>query len=144
MKGFSKMVALAGMVVIALGVACAKPKPITPSKPVPPGAVAFQFTAKVQGPLDLTIDGVRIPVQQVPGKKCKFLTISGLPLGRHHIVILSALDAFGPDQIDVDLTPAKGEFQVLFAQQFKSVLYGKPEPTPAAEGMPGVVARLEP
>ena len=142
--GLTKRVALAGMVVIALGMACAKPKAITPAKPVPAGTVQFQFTAKVEGPLDLTIDGVRIPVQQVPGKKCKFLTISGLPLGRHHIVILSALDAFGPDQVDVELTPAKGEFQVLFSQVFKSVLYGTPEATPKAEGMPGVVARLQP
>ena len=144
MMGLTKRVALAGMVVIALGLACAKPKAITPAKPIPAGTVQFQFTAKVEGPLDLTIDGVRIPVQKLGRKKCKHLTISGLAAGRHHIVILSALDAFGPDQIDVDLTSAKGEFQVLFAQQFKSVLYGKPEATPKAEGMPGVVAHLEP
>jgi len=142
MKGFPSRAILAGCVILAAGLGCAKPKAIKPKKPVPAGTVLFQFTAKVEGPVDLAIDGMRIPVQKV-GKRGRHLTISGLPLGKHHIVLLSPLDAFGPDQVDVDLLEGHGEFRVLFSQQFKSVLYGKTE-TPTAEGIPGVVARLEP
>lgn len=141
MKGFPMRAALACCLVLA-GLGCAKPKPIKPKKPVPAGTVLFQFTRKVKGPVDLTVDGMRIPVQGI-GKKSLHLAIRGLPLGKHHIVLLSALEAFGPDQVDVDLKEDKGEFVVLFAQEFNSVLYGKPEPTPPAEGIPGVVAKLE-
>jgi hypothetical protein len=31
---------------------------------------------------------------------------------------------------------------ILFAQRFNATLYGKPEPLPAAEGLPGVTAVL--
>ncbi len=143
MMGF-RNIALAGCMIFAAGLGCGKPKAITPKKPVPAGTVQFQFTKKVMGPVDLTIDGTRVPVQAKAGKKGKHLIISGLSTGKHHIVLLSALDAFGPDQIDVDMPEGAGVFKVLFAQQFKSVLYGKAEPTPVAEGIPGVVARLEP
>lgn len=143
MKGSGKQIALAGCLVILAGVGCAKPKPIQPKNPVPPGTVLYQFTKKVEGPVELTVDGQRIPVEQ-PRKKGKFLTISGLSLGKHHLVLLSPLDVFGPDQMDVELGPLKGEFKVLFSQQIKSVLYGQPEPAPAAQGLPGVKAVLLP
>jgi hypothetical protein len=142
MKGFPSKAVWACCAILAAGLACGKPKPITPRKPVPAGTAQFLFTAKVEGPIDLTIDGNRVPVKNAV-KKGKTLTISGLATGKHHIVLLSSKDAFGPDQIDVDLPEGKGYFKVLFAQQFNSVLYGKAEPTPLAEGMPGVVARLE-
>jgi hypothetical protein len=135
--------AASACVLAALALGCSKPKPIQPRRPVPQGTVELQFTAKVEGPVDLTIDGMRMPVEKA-GKKCKRIVISGLPLGKHHIVLLSALDAFGPDQLDVELGEGKGVFQVLFSQQYNSVLYGKPEPTPTAEGIPGVTARLQP
>ena len=144
MKGSLKQVVLGGCLVIAAGLACGKPRPILPKKPVPPGTVLFQFTQKVQGPLELTVDGLRIPVANEDEEKCKFLSITGLAQGKHHIVLLSPLDAFGPDQIDVDLTATGGFFKVLYAQQFKSVLYGKPEAVPAADAIPGVKATLEP
>ena len=143
MKGTLKQVVLAGCLIAAAGLACRKPKPILPSKPVPAGTVLFQFTKKVEGPVELTVDGIRIPVNKV-GKKCKHLSVTGLPPGKHHLILLSPLDAFGPDQVDVDLAAGKGEFRVLFAQQFNSVLYGKPEPVPAADGIPGVKASLLP
>lgn len=143
MMGSLRKAAFAGCMILAAGLACGKPKAIQPKKPVPAGSVLFQFTKKVDGPVDLTIDGMRIPVQQT-GKKCKHLAITGLAAGKHHVVLLSALDAFGPDQMDIELTDGKGVFQVLYSQQFKAVLYGKPEPMPQAEGIPGVVARLEP
>ncbi len=105
----------------------------------------FQFTRKVEGPLDLTIDGTRIPVVKTGRKrKCGRLRVSGLVPGRHRFVLLSPLEAFGPDQIELELTATQGEFQVLFAQELKSVLYGSPEPVPPAGGIPGVQAHLEP
>ena len=143
MKGFLRRAAFAGCMIVAASVGCRKPQALKPKKPVPAGTVQLQFTKAVTGMVDLTIDGMRIPVQKA-SKKNKHLIISGLPTGKHHIVLLSTLEAFGPDQLDVDLADGKGVFQVLFAQQFNSVLYGKPEPMPTAEGIPGVVARLAP
>ena len=143
MKGSLKQVVLAGCMVVAAGLGCTKAKPILPKKPVPAGTVLFQFTAKVEGPVEVMLDNVRIPVEKV-GKKCLHLTISGLAPGKHHLILLSALDAFGPDQLDLDMPADKGVFKVLFSQQYKSVLYGKPEPVPPAPGLPGVKARLEP
>ncbi|NTV75045.1 MAG: hypothetical protein HGA66_12670 [Holophaga sp.] len=143
MMGSLSRAAFAGCIILAAGLACGKPKAIKPKKPVPAGTVMLQFTKKVDGPVDLTIDGMRIPVQQA-SKKCKRLTVTGLPAGKRQVVLLSPLDAFGPDQLDIEITPGQGVFHVLYSQQFKAVLYGKPEPTPTAEGIPGVVARLEP
>jgi hypothetical protein len=103
----------------------------------------FQFTRKVQGPVELTVDGIRVPVT-TNGKKCKHLAVTGLAAGKHRFVLLSALDAFSPDQVEADLPAGSGAFKVLFSQQFNSVLYGKAEPAPAADGIPGVKASLLP
>ena len=144
MKGSLRLLLPAGLVVLT-GLACGKPQPIVPGRPVPAGTVLFQFTKKVVGPLELTIDGIRTPVVKVGKKnKCRRLEISGLALGKHRFVLLSPLEAFGPDQIEVDLGAGQGAFKVLFSQELKSVLYGSPEPAPAASGIPGVQARLQP
>ncbi len=143
MKGSLRLV-LPATCILWAGLACGKPQPIVPARPVPAGTVLFQFTRKVVGPIELTIDGTRVPVVKVGKKQCRRLEVSGLALGRHRFVLLSPLEAFGPDQIDLELGAAKGEFKVLFAQELKSVLYGSPEPMPAASGIPGVQARLQP
>jgi len=143
MKGSLRLVLPATCILLA-GLACGKPQPIVPPRPVPAGTVLFQFTRKVIGPIDLSVDGIRVPVVKVGKKKFRRLEVSGLALGKHRFVLLSPLEAFGPDQIDLDLGAAKGEFKVLFAQELKSVLYGSPEPMPAANGIPGVQARLQP
>lgn len=141
MKGSLRLFLPATCIVLA-GLACGKPQPIVPRHPVPAGTVLFQFTRKVAGPVELTIDGNRVPVAKPGRKKCLHLEVSGLPLGRHHFILLSPLEAFGPDQLDLELGAAKGEFRVLFAQEVNSVLYGKPEPLPASSGIPGVKAQL--
>jgi len=143
MKGTLRLILPATCIVWA-GLACGKPQPIVPARPVPAGTALFQFTRKIQGPVELTVDGIRVPVEQTGKKKFRRLQVSGLSLGRHRFILLSPLEAFGPDQFELELGAAKGEFRVLFAQEFKSVLYGKPEPVPAATGIPGVQARLEP
>jgi len=143
MRGSLRLVLPATCIVCA-GLACGRPQPIVPSKPVPAGTVLFQFTQKVEGPLELTIDGIRVNVGKESKKKCKHLEVSGLAPGRHRFVMLSPLEAFGPDQIEVELGAGRGEFRVVFAQNLKSVLYGSPEPVPAAAGIPGVQARLQP
>ena len=129
---------------VVAGLACRTPQAILPPRQVPPGTILIQFTKKVAGPVELTVDGTRIPVDKVAKKKGLRLEISGLSEGRHHLFLMSPLEAFGPDQLEVDLGPAAGAFQVVFAQQFQSVLYGSPEPAPAAAGLPGVKARLQP
>jgi hypothetical protein len=130
--------------IVCAGLACGKPQPIVPSRPVPAGTVLFQFTRKVEGPLDLTVDGIRVPVTKASRKKCLYLQVSGLAPGRHRFTLLSPLEAFGPDQLEVELGQGQGSFKVLFSTEFKSVLYGSPEPVPVAAGIPGVRALLEP
>lgn len=145
MKGSLKLVVAACVLVGAFAVGCKKPKPIQPSKPVPQGTLLFWFSRKVEGPLELTVDGVRIPVTRTkPGKKATKLTISGLGTGRHTWFILSPKEAFGPDQGEVELADGKGAFVFAFSQTYNSVLYGAPAPIPASEGLPGVKAVLEP
>ena len=120
-------------------------RPIEPKKPVPVGTVRFQFTRKVSGPVELVVDSVRVPVEQPRKvKKARALTITGLANGKHKYFLSSQRDAFSPDQGEFELEAAKGLFFISFTQHFDAVLYGKPEPLPKAEGIPGVKAILEP
>jgi hypothetical protein len=138
---------LPASLVILVGMGCGKPHPIVAKQPVPSGTALFYFTQKVQGPLDLTIDGIRIPVEKAgrkSKKKCRHLEVSGLSQGPHRFVLMSPLEAFGPDQFELELGSGRGEFKVIYAQNMKSVLYGSPEPVPPASGFPGVKAQLEP
>jgi hypothetical protein len=136
--------ALLATCVLLAGLACGEPRALAPARPVPAGTVQIRFDRKVNGPIELTIDGSRVPVEQGSRKKCRNLEITGLAKGAHHLVLMSPLEAFGPDQLDVNLDGPAGAFEVVLAQQFQSTLYGKPEPAPAATGLPGVKARLEP
>ncbi|HJW32043.1 MAG TPA: hypothetical protein VJ505_01635 [Holophagaceae bacterium] len=122
-------------------IAC-KGIPLKPAKPLPPGMVMFRFTKSVAGPLDLSIDGIRIPVTQSK-KGGKVLRVEGLQAGKHKIFISSPRDAFSPDQTEISLPDDGGLYDVIFAQRFNAVLYGKPSETPAAEGIPGVKASLQ-
>jgi hypothetical protein len=115
--------------------------PLTPSRPVPAGTVVFRFTSKVVGPVELTIDGTRIPVQQLP-KGATVLQVQGLSAGKHRYFITSQRETFSPDMGELDLPTDKGLYQVTLAQNVDSVLYGKPDPLPPAEGLPGVTASL--
>ena len=144
MKG-SLRLALPAICAVLAGMGCGKPQPIVSGKPVPAGTALFQFTQKVRGPIELTIDETRVPVEQARNnKRCARLEVSGLAQGKHHFVFLSPVEAFGPDQFDLEVGAAEGEFKVLFTQDFQAVLYGKAEPAPAAAGIPGVQARLLP
>lgn len=122
----------------ALG--CSK-VPLKPVKPVPVGEVQFRFTRSVQGPLDLSVDGTRIPVDQTK-KGGKLLRVQGLTPGKHTVFLSSPRDSFGPDQEEVVLPDDGGVYQVIFSQRFSGVLYGKVAETPTAEGLPGVKATL--
>ena len=136
---------LAGLMLAALGAGCAKKtEPILPKRPVPVGTVEIQFTKKVQGPIELVIDGTRVPVEQKKkGQAGKRLIVSGLTPGKHRFVLISPRDAFGPDQGEWLLPEDKGLFQVYFAQHFNATLYGQADPLPPAPGLPGVKAVLE-
>ncbi|HJV90555.1 MAG TPA: hypothetical protein VJ623_09640 [Holophagaceae bacterium] len=120
--------------------ACSK-IPLKPAKPLPPGTVVLRFSKAVAGPLDLAVDGTRVPVAQGP-KGGKFLRIEGLKAGQHKLFISSPRDAFSPDQAEITLPDDGGYYDVVFAQRFNAVLYGKPPEVPAAEGLPGVKASL--
>jgi hypothetical protein len=116
-----------------------------PSKPIPAGTVRFEFTRKVQGPVELTLDGVRIPVEGLKkGKKANSLIVTGIANGKHKYFLSSPRDAFGPDQGEFEATIAQGAYIPTFTQAFDAVLYGLPDALPPAEGIPGVKARLEP
>ncbi len=145
MRSSLKSALLISVLALAAGVACSNKVATRPTKPIPAGTVLFQFTRKVQGPVELTLDGVRIPVEPVKkGKKAHSLVLTGIAAGKHRFFLYSSRDAFGADQGEFETTAAKGVYLVTFAQTFNAVLYGQAEPLPAAEGIPGVRARLEP
>lgn len=121
----------------------ARPAPLKPSKPLPSGTLQFRFTKAILGPMDLAIDGVRVPVETSNKKSTQTLTITGLSVGKHRYALTSSRDAFGPGQGEIDMPADKGVFLPTFSQRLNSVLYGKPEPMPPAEGIPGIKAKLD-
>lgn len=144
MRVFSKaVVPVCFMLLAGLGCTDMKPKPIKPPKPVPAGTLLFRFLRGVKGPLDLTIDGVRLPIAPSSRRNPRYLSVSGLSAGKHRYFLSSPRDAFGPDQGEFEMPSDKGVFVVCFAQQFNSVLYGKPDAIPPAQGLAGVVAKME-
>lgn len=129
------------MVLPGLGCAKLRNKPV---KAVPEGTVLFAFNRKVRGPVDLTLDGIRVPVAPVAkDKPARSLVVTGLAPGKHRFFLSSPRDAFGPDQGEFQVVAGQGTRIVTFVQAFNAVLYGKSEALPAAEGIPGVKARLE-
>ncbi len=115
--------------------------PLTPKTPVPAGTAVLRFTRKVHGPLELSLDGTRIPVVQAP-KGANSLVIRGLAPGKHRLFLASAHEIFSPDLADLEVPSDKGVYQIILAQKFDAVLYGQPDPLPTAEGIPGVSAAL--
>jgi hypothetical protein len=115
--------------------------PLTSPKPLPSGTVVLRFTRKVHGPLELSLDGTRIPVAQYP-KGAWSLVIKGLAPGKHRYFLSSPKEIFSPDLADLDMPSDKGVYEVVLTQKFDAVLYGKPDPLPVAEGLPGVSATL--
>jgi hypothetical protein len=118
-----------------------KKVPLTPSRPIPAGSVVFRFTRPVSGPVELSVDGTRIPVQQ-SAKAAISLEVKGLTPGKHRYFLTSQRETFSPDTGELDLPADKGLYQVTLAQRLEAVLYGKPDPLPTAEGLPGVTAVL--
>jgi hypothetical protein len=133
---------LPAMVILAAAtfLGCKK-VPLTPSHPVPAGEVVFRFTSAVKGPVELTVDGTRIPVQQLP-KGAISLQVKGLAAGKHRFFLTSQREAFSPDMGELDMASDKGIYLVTLTQHLDAVLYGKPDPLPAAEGLHGVTAVL--
>ncbi|WP_243301000.1 hypothetical protein [Geothrix oryzisoli] len=115
--------------------------PLTPRSPIPAGTVVFRFTHKVQGPVELSLDGSRIPVQQLP-KGATSLVVKGLASGKHRFFLTSQRETFSPDLGEVEMGADKGVYQITLVQKLNAVLYGKPDPLPTAEGLPGVTATL--
>ena len=69
--------------VVFLG--CSK-VPLTPSRPIPAGTVVFRFTRKVMGPVEISVDGARLAVQQLP-KGATSLQVKGLTPGKHRFFL---------------------------------------------------------
>ncbi len=123
----------AGAAIVML-TACSNKAILKPSKPVPSDTAVFQFTRKIQGPVELTLNGQRIPVEgTAKNKKAKRLIITGLTQGEHRFFLYSPKNAFGPDQGSFTLKDGQGHYQVLFAQAFQATLYGKAESLTQAE-----------
>ena len=115
--------------------------PLTPSRPVPAGMAVFRFTRTVRGPVEFSLDGARIPVQQLP-KGATRLEVSGIAPGKHRFLLTSQREIFSPDSGELDMPANRGIYEVTLTQQLDAVLYGQPDPLPAAEGLPGVTAVL--
>jgi hypothetical protein len=115
--------------------------PLTPSRPLPAGTAEFRFTLKVLGPVELTLDGTRIPIQQLP-KGATGLVVKGVAPGKHRFFLTSQHETFSPDMGELEMPTDKGLYLVTLTQRLDAVLYGKADPLPAAEGLPGVTATL--
>src|SRR5512133_2551115 len=115
--------------------------PLTPKTPIPAGTVVFRFTRKVVGPVELSPDGARIPVQQLP-RGATSLVVTGLPQGKHRFFLPSQRETVSPDLGELEMGADKGLYQITLVQKLDAVLYGKPDPLPTAEGLPGVTAAL--
>ncbi len=144
---------VAGALLVAT-VGCRRGDVTMPTKKVPTGivriefvnqkgAISSRFRRTVAGPVDLAINGTRIPVEQ-DAKGGSALEIRGLPVGKHRYFISSPQDAFGMDQGEFEVVAGTGTYVLLFNQKFNAVLYGSLEPLPRPEGLPGVTARLLP
>lgn len=134
---------LAAVACITIGIGCRKAESFKPQHPLSTGTLMIHFTNKVEGPVELLIDDVRVPVGRSK-KKVGNLVIRGLSAGRHRYFISSPRDAFGPSHGEVELPQDHGIFLVNFSQRYNSVLYGRPEPTEPPQGIPDVTARMEP
>ena len=134
---------LAAVACITIGIGCRKAETFKPRQPLPTGTLLIHFTNKVEGPVSLLIDDLRIPVVRNK-KRVRNLVIRGLSAGRHSYFISSSRDAFGPDHGEVTLPQDDGIYLVNFSQHYNAVLYGKSEPAEAAQGIPSVSARMEP
>ena len=63
-------------------------------------------------------------------------------MGKHKFFITSQHEIFSPDMGELDMDADQGRYLVTLTQQLESVLYGKPDALPPAEGLPGVTAAL--
>jgi len=143
-RGFRTMATAALTAAIALAtVGCKGTKPILPKRPLPSGTFQVQFTKKIRGPLELTINGERVPVAQKK-KKARTLTVTGLPVGAHRYFLYCPADVMGPDLGDIEMGPDAGVFQVHFSQRMR-VAYRDPshEAAQKAAGTGGIAAVLE-
>jgi hypothetical protein len=133
--------AAAAAMVAMLG--CKEVKPVLPKKPLATGTYQMHFTRKVLGPLDITIDGIRIPIEQKK-KKGRTLTISGLSEGKHTYFLVAYREIIGPDLGEIEIGPTEGVFRVHFAKRLK-LAFANPTlaSVPTAPGIPGVTAVLE-
>jgi len=129
-------------VILVTAVGCNRAKPILPKRPLPPGTFQMQFTNKVAGPVELLINGTRIPVEQ-KRKRGKRLTISGLSQGTHRYFIASHIEVIGPDMGEIEIGPDTGVFQVHFSQRLRSTTYGAHRDSPTPASVPGLRAVLE-
>lgn len=134
---------LAAGACITIGLGCRKAEAFKPQQPLAVGTLLIHFTNKVEGPVDLIIDDLHIPVVRHK-KKVRNLVIRGLAPGRHKYFLSSPRDAFGPDHGEVELPQERGIFLVNFSQHYNAVLYGKAETVATAAGIAGVSARMEP
>lgn len=132
--------ALPALLLLAPATACRK-IPLTPKKALPAGTLVLRFSRVLKGPLDLTLDDVRVPVEVK--KKGNALVITGLSVGLHRYFLSSPQDAFGPASGQVSLSDDRGGYEVVLAQHLNAELYGKPADAAPATGLPGVTARLE-
>ena len=133
--------ALPALLLLAPATACKK-IPLTSPKPLPAGTLVLRFSRDLKGPLDFTLDDVRIPLE-TPKKKGNALVVTGLAVGLHRYFLSSPSDAFGPAAGEVSLSEDRGVYEVVLAQRLSSELYGKPADAAPAAGLPGVTARLE-
>lgn len=141
---WSRSASLAGLG-LCLGIlaGCAKSPEARPSRQTP-GVATFQFSKKIQGPVELTVDGVRVPVQGLKkNKSATRLVVSGFTPGKHRYFLFSAREAFSPDQGEFEIVEGQGFHQRVLAQTLNATLYGKSEESGPANPDTALRAQLE-
>ena len=114
---------------------------VTKLNVLPAGTLVLKFSRNIKGPIDLSIDGVRIKVDQT-NKGGNMLTISGLEATSHRYTLSSPNDAFGPSSAEVVLPDDQGIVIPVFTQSFDSILYGTTKSNATADNPKNIKAIL--
>ena len=106
MKGSLRLLLPAGLVVLT-GLACSKPQPIVPKKPVASGSVLMYFTKKVTGPMELTIGTEELFIQIEDA-------LVGMAPGEKKTVALDITpDSLAFYDIDMKFVVEPGDFEIM-------------------------------
>ena len=132
-----QLTTLSSILFLFTTITCSKPHLTNvSSKSIQAGTVTIKPTSGIKGPTELIIDGNRIYVECKKNKnRYSRLEISGLGIGKHQFILISAHEVFGPDQFELELGDKHGEYKSIFSKQLSCKL-----PSEASDNAPTTVS----